>query len=630
MMVKIRLFLGFVVLMLVFAVVALGPEPVLALDHNTTTIHLVAVNPDGEGMMTSLEVSIQEGRGRVLVATEPLIGIDTQASENTAVRIAERLSGVNLSSKDVIFTITASAPLVDGPSAGAAMTVAVFSAITNQTIDPRVIVTGTVEEDGTIRSVGGILQKARAAADWGFHKMLVPTGSIIQESEITLVGGIDERLVLNVSEYAANNWNLTVVEVENITQVLEAMLGGNLSLTTPLIGFEEVEILTLPDLSGDVRWHSESRIAGIATRMLERANLTVQKLREAFPNQNTSRFAESLSEAESLFETGYFYSAANIAFLVAVDAREHYMNRTSLLEDIERLNGETAWIGEFVEYPSSNLQSLAAAQQRRLWAGVYSGINLTAADEEYTNETTTTATINDLAAASEWLAACKDIAADLSDAGGEPINASIIEATARKELDSAYASVKVASVLGGVHARLAQRSLYFAFTSLDEGLPAGAVYNALDAKAYAVAATTAGTLQKILDTSETIRNSLGVDSPWATNYMRHSLYLDRKAREEQSLERARDSLYLAVRAVLVDRVFPAETESVWARAEITEEMLKKYLSPLEELEDACIVVVSPPEWAKLKQNPLVIALIVFLAGSVVFLALENTRLQFSK
>jgi len=630
-----------VVVVLVNACVILSASPAFATASdavrvmiNQSKINLVAVDTAGEGVMTSLDVTIQDGQGRVLVAAEPLIGIDTQTSEKTAVSVAERLLGVNLSGKDVIFTINASAPLVDGPSAGAAMTVAVFSAMTGNTPNPDMIITGTIEDDGTVGMVGKIMQKAKAVADYGFSTMLIPQGGSIQASDIGELGSNNattEQLVLNVSEYAHKNWNLTLVEVGNISEVLELMLGDEgLNLSKPqnlLANAEHVEVLELPNLNDSVNWVKEKSIAGLSKKMLARANATLENVSRALPLQNTSTLKADLDEAYSLFGKGYFYSAANEAFLTAVSAKESYVDEKVLLSEIERLKNETYWIKNFDHYTSSNIQAVAAAQQRLLWAEVYS------------NQSANATVPEELAAASEWLAACKDIISESQlaqnatsdELASGTISASTIDATARKEVEDAYSEVKIASLLGGVHARMAQRSLYFALKSLDEGLPAAAVYNAIDAKAYAATATSAGTLGKTLEKAELVRESVTVESPWAVSYMRHSLYLDRKAREEQSLEGAKDSLYMAVRAMLVEQVFSERGENAWEQSNaITDETVKKYLDPLKELGKSCNIVISKPGSESLLHNPLVIASVVLLSGCIVLLTFENAALRFPK
>ena len=88
-----------------------------------------------KGALLNISVEIRPGKGRVLVQTTPLMGVIFQDAANTAVFVAENKTGKQLSSSDIIFSITApdQIPGVDGPSAGALMTLLTISAIDNNT-----------------------------------------------------------------------------------------------------------------------------------------------------------------------------------------------------------------------------------------------------------------------------------------------------------------------------------------------------------------------------------------------------------------------------------------------------------------------------------------------------------------
>ena len=68
--------------------------------------------------------------------------------------------------------------------AGGALTVATIAALLNQTVKEGVVMTGTINEDGTIGSVGGVLKKAKAAKEIGAIVVLVPKG---QSTEINSI-----------------------------------------------------------------------------------------------------------------------------------------------------------------------------------------------------------------------------------------------------------------------------------------------------------------------------------------------------------------------------------------------------------------------------------------------------------
>jgi uncharacterized protein len=184
------------------------------------------------GVVMEADVELREGSGRVLVDTVPRIGIDIQTSVRTAVRVAEEATGVQLSGTDVILTITSEqeTDVVDGPSAGAAITIAIIAAITDEDLNEGVYMTGTINSDGTIGPVGGIPEKATAAAESGARRFLVPEGQgtvIVYVPKTTHpVPGMTitryEQKLMGLGEYLEEQgYDITVEEVETIEQAYD-------------------------------------------------------------------------------------------------------------------------------------------------------------------------------------------------------------------------------------------------------------------------------------------------------------------------------------------------------------------------------------------------------------------------
>jgi len=134
---------------------------------------------DGEekGVITRLKVQVIPGEGRTLTNIENLLfWIDTQYSIRTAKKVAERIVGINTSKLDFIYTIETNASIIEGPSAGAALTVATIAALEGKSINQSVVITGTINEDGSIGKVGGISEKGKAAKEANATLFLVPKG----------------------------------------------------------------------------------------------------------------------------------------------------------------------------------------------------------------------------------------------------------------------------------------------------------------------------------------------------------------------------------------------------------------------------------------------------------------------
>ena len=134
-----------------------------------------------EGVTMTCNIELREGSGRVLVNTVPRIGIDLQTSSHIAVSVAENFTGARLGETDVIITIKAEEPVevVDGFSAGAAITIATMAAINGHALNQTVYITGAINHDGSVRRVGGIIEKAEAAASKGGTIFLVPKGQSV-------------------------------------------------------------------------------------------------------------------------------------------------------------------------------------------------------------------------------------------------------------------------------------------------------------------------------------------------------------------------------------------------------------------------------------------------------------------
>jgi len=139
---------------------------------------LPAIDQDGNGVATNLYVQAVYGKGRVLVDVNDIVFfVDTQNSIRVAQRVAQNVTGLDLSGVDLIYRIDAgNVTALEGPSAGAALTVATIAVLQGKDVNHSVILTGTIEPDGTVGEVGGIEEKAQAAKDVGGTLLLVPAG----------------------------------------------------------------------------------------------------------------------------------------------------------------------------------------------------------------------------------------------------------------------------------------------------------------------------------------------------------------------------------------------------------------------------------------------------------------------
>jgi len=147
------------------------------ISFNIVYLKVPAVDENGNGVVTKLVVETQSGQGRVLTDVNNLLfWIDTQYSIQTAQRVAANISKINLTDIDIIYAIETNASLIEGPSAGAALTIATIAALENRNLNESVMITGTINPDGSIGPIGAVAEKAQASKDVGATLFLVPEG----------------------------------------------------------------------------------------------------------------------------------------------------------------------------------------------------------------------------------------------------------------------------------------------------------------------------------------------------------------------------------------------------------------------------------------------------------------------
>lgn len=188
-------------------------------------------NVSTEGALLNISVEIRPGKGRVLVQTTPLMGVIFQDAANTAVFVAENKTGRQMSSSDIIFSINApdETPGVDGPSAGALMTLLTISAIDNNTeLNKSITLTGTIDNKGNIGQIGGVLEKAKAAKAGGKTLLLIPRGN----SKLVTYHYVERKLggftiveqkpeIVDAKEYIEKEVGINIEYVDTIDDVLK-------------------------------------------------------------------------------------------------------------------------------------------------------------------------------------------------------------------------------------------------------------------------------------------------------------------------------------------------------------------------------------------------------------------------
>ncbi|RJS68733.1 hypothetical protein CW714_09650 [Methanophagales archaeon] len=192
--------------------------------------NIVAVRSDTHlGVIGKVHVELKEGKGNVLVNTNPFVESTTQYSVREAVKVAEDYTNINITNRDIIVYFDINGTLIGGPSAGAAITAATIAAIENKEVRQDAAITGTIEEGGRIGQVGGVFEKAVAAEENSMELFLVPRGQkklIYYEQEIgerEIFGFTFTRVYYIPKEVDLGEYMKEKMEVEEVSTIDEVV-----------------------------------------------------------------------------------------------------------------------------------------------------------------------------------------------------------------------------------------------------------------------------------------------------------------------------------------------------------------------------------------------------------------------
>ncbi|WP_324717438.1 ATP-dependent protease LonB [Carboxydochorda subterranea] len=169
----------------------LTPRPDVQVRHEPQVgcVYGLAVWGPNAGMVVEIEATAAPaagpGTGRLTVTgvteEEEMTGVGrtvrrkslAMSSVQVLATVLEAHFGVHVRDYDVHLNFPGGAP-VDGPSAGAAMALAAYSAITGRAVQPAVAITGELSVRGLLKPVGGIVPKVEAARRAGIRSVIIP------------------------------------------------------------------------------------------------------------------------------------------------------------------------------------------------------------------------------------------------------------------------------------------------------------------------------------------------------------------------------------------------------------------------------------------------------------------------
>ncbi len=317
-----------------------------------STMHVPAVDTNGRGIVTTIEADAKPGTGAVYIDVQPFISVETQNSARVAAQRAALAAKVNLSKYDVFFKVVADTEVVDGPSGGVALSLLAYSEFSGKKARSDLTATGTIEPEGTVGRVGGILEKVEASQNNGVRLFLLPAGQGIQN-------GVD------LTQYAQARWGMQVVEVRNLSEAIKyAFTPAGSKVDVPARVEPPLVLTPVAALQADgvapLRKLAETQISNNkgSLKKVPVDSVIAQMLRQ------------SINLSTQLLQDGYYYSAANEAFISQIQSDAYVLSNSSKSDLIARiLLLEREMSGyRFVQPTDTNIEWAAGSKLRYYWA----------------------------------------------------------------------------------------------------------------------------------------------------------------------------------------------------------------------------------------------------------------------
>lgn len=312
-----------------------------------------AVIGEQDGGVVNFDVKLIDGTGNIYLTTFPETGVSTQISADQAVSSGFLTAGKDISQCDVLIRIYGKeiSNYVEGPSAGNAMGVLTYAAITNNPVRADSTITGAIDDYGNILPVGGLFEKAKATAKLGYKYIVTP------------VNRFAERLILNQIE---SNYGLKVVEVANLSESVDFLVNGK---EIPKKDFKAMikQPITVPDFTD---YDNLGQFKKIASDIINLENQSIQKLDSSVDDIKEIRkyFEIDIEQQNNLLQQGYLFSAANGAFLSYIDVSTILnVNSLDLSSKADQIKSCLNQLPE-VKKTKNNYELVIGSDLRREWS----------------------------------------------------------------------------------------------------------------------------------------------------------------------------------------------------------------------------------------------------------------------
>lgn len=337
------------------------------------SVPLVAdkVTGDGEeGALLGAQVIVVNGTGHVFVDTNPYTQVDLQGSARLAAMVACDVLGVDEKAYDFYYIIEISSPIIGGPSAGGALTVATIAAINKWTLKPSVVMTGMINPDESIGPVGGIPYKIEAAAAKNYTLFLVPEGQTIVTEKKSTTYSRGSHIITGDSEETVDvvelgkKLNVTVKEVSTIQDVV--------------LAFTDHEI-TMPAYKGTILTTQYMDLLKPLAENLksESGSMYKEMISSMSRTQLTDTARDILDRADKMYEDQKYYAATSLYFNSmftmrfaqwkegyekASDKEQYLIELTNKVE--KQIQASESDLRNFTMYGITDVEAVGAAESR--------------------------------------------------------------------------------------------------------------------------------------------------------------------------------------------------------------------------------------------------------------------------
>ena len=519
---------------------------------------IFAVTEDEKGMAADLFLYTIPGSGEVaFVTSNSLVGKDTQSTGNIALQVAQKQSGINGNEKNFIYDIKANASEVDGPSAGAAMTLLMYSVLSEKVLPKNVAVTGTINSDGLVGMVGGVYPKAKAASEIGIKLFMIPRG---EANQVIRDGTVKS---INLLEYGPEELGMKIVEVTTIENVLEYAYSNideiEVDTTTTIIGFippaikYKLVLTPMETLSYNYLKRANATIDQ-AKKELEVTDLEDTKRSEYYPHLGVAE--RNVEMAKVFLDQNYLYSAANYSFNARVIAGtvEAIAKTPSLLDNdskvldlkITNLRREIISLKKKMFYvPIDGVEWLIGAQQRIAYAEnalnkLNEDNNLEFSEEELFDR------VYEFVSAEGWLEAAEDFFGEAEKSNTKKLvhysDEFILEIKQRLvEVGEFIDSSQVSDVAISE----SKRRLNSANISFDSNFYFAAIFDSYFAEAFISSEIEKEKLTEdeiLNELTSRIEDNFDLESLWANLFLDHSRFFLENANFEESISRTEEMM----------------------------------------------------------------------------------------